>query len=60
MTPAGYTRLRTELAVILKDFSRILLEELGADCPLPGEATRQVRGLAVEEPVKAWISTGAR
>ncbi|HEX2742763.1 MAG TPA: hypothetical protein VHM69_20150, partial [Rubrobacter sp.] len=42
--------------MILKDFSRILLEELDADCPLPGDASRQVRGLAVDEPVKAWIS----
>ncbi len=43
--------------MILKDFSRILLEELGADCPLPGDAARQVRGLAVDEPVKGWISS---
>jgi sugar diacid utilization regulator len=42
--------------VILKDFSLILLEELDADCPLPGDAARQVRGLAVDEPVKGWIS----
>jgi sugar diacid utilization regulator len=42
--------------VILKDFSLILLQELDADCPLPGDATRQVRGLAVEEPLKGWIS----
>ncbi|CAN5813909.1 PucR family transcriptional regulator ligand-binding domain-containing protein [soil metagenome] len=42
--------------MILKDFSRILLEELEADCPLPGDATRRVRGLAVDEPVKGWIS----
>ena len=48
--------LRTERAVILKDFSRILLEELEADCPLPGDATRRVRGLAIDEPVKGWIS----
>ena len=48
--------LRTESAVILKDFSLILLEELNADCPLPGDAARQVRGLAVDEPVKGWIS----
>ena len=48
--------LRTESAVILKDFSSILLEELDADCPLPGDAARQVRGLAVDEPVKGWIS----
>ena len=42
--------------MILKDFSRILLEELEADCPLPGDATRRVRGFAIDEPVKAWIS----
>ncbi|HEX5915638.1 MAG TPA: helix-turn-helix domain-containing protein, partial [Rubrobacter sp.] len=36
--------------------SLILLQELDADCPLPGDATRQVRGLAVDEPVKGWIS----
>ena len=53
---AGYITSRTERAVILKDFSRILLEELEADCPLPGDATRRVRGLAIDEPVKAWIS----
>jgi sugar diacid utilization regulator len=56
MILAGYTMLRTEPVVILKDFSRILLEELQADCPLPGDATRRVRGLAVDEPIKAWIS----
>jgi sugar diacid utilization regulator len=44
--------------VILKDFSLILLQELDADCPLPGDATRQVRGLAIDEPVKGWISAG--
>jgi sugar diacid utilization regulator len=42
--------------VILKDFSLILLQELDADCLLPGDATRQVRGLAVDEAVKGWIS----
>ena len=42
--------------MILKDFSLILLQELDADCPLPGDATRRVRGLAVDEPVKGWIS----
>ena len=50
--------LRTEPAVILKDFSLILLEELDVDCPLPGDPSRQVRGLAVDEPVKGWISPG--
>jgi sugar diacid utilization regulator len=58
MMRAGYTMLRTEPVVILKDFSQILLEELDADCPLPGVASRQVRGLAVDEPVKGWISPG--
>ncbi|MDQ4126480.1 MAG: helix-turn-helix domain-containing protein [Actinomycetota bacterium] len=43
--------------MILKDFSRILLEELGGDCPLPGDADSRVRGLAVDEPVKGWISS---
>jgi sugar diacid utilization regulator len=57
MIRAGYTTLRTEPAVILKDFARILLDELGADCPLPGDTARQVRGLAVDEPVKGWISS---
>jgi len=56
MISAGHTMLRTESAVILKDFSSILLEELDAECPLPGDAARQVRGLAVDEPVKGWIS----
>jgi sugar diacid utilization regulator len=56
MIRAGYTMLRTEPAVILKDFSLILLEELDADCPLPGDPSRQARGLAVDEPVKSWIS----
>src|SRR5918911_515919 len=56
MIRAGYTMLRTEPVVILKDFSRILLEELEADCPLPGDAARQVGGLATDEPMKGWIS----
>ena len=55
MIPARYTALRTELAVILKDFSRVLLEELGADCPLPGDASRTVSGLAVDEALKGWL-----
>jgi sugar diacid utilization regulator len=42
--------------VILKDFSLILLQELDADCPLPGDATKRVRGLAVDEPIKGWIT----
>src|SRR4051812_8211724 len=58
MIRAAYAMLRTEPVVILKDFSRILLEELEADCPLPGDATRRVRGLAIDEPVKGWISPG--
>ena len=56
MIPACYTALRTETAVILKDFSRMMLEELGADCPLPGDASRVVTGLALDEPLKGWIS----
>ncbi len=56
MTRVGYTMLRTEPLVILKDFCRILLEELEADCLLPGDADRRVRGLAIDEPLKGWIS----
>ncbi|QIN83432.1 hypothetical protein GBA63_12895 [Rubrobacter tropicus] len=41
--------------MILKDFSRVLLEELDADCPLPGDPSRPVAGLAVDEPLKGWI-----
>src|SRR5215210_7868648 len=55
MIQARYTALRTELAVILKDFSRMLLEELGADCPLPGDPSRTVTGLAVDESLKGWL-----
>ena len=55
MIPARYTALRTELSVILKDFSRVLLEELGADCPLPGDPSRTVSGLAVDEALKGWL-----
>ncbi len=55
MIPARYTALRTELAVILKDFSRVLLEELAADCPLPGDSSRTVSGLAVDEALKGWL-----
>jgi sugar diacid utilization regulator len=55
MIPARYTALRTELAVILKDFSRVLLEELGADCPLPGDPSRTVSGVAVDEALKGWL-----
>ena len=41
--------------MILKDFARVLLEELDADCPLPGDPSRMVAGLAVEEPIKGWL-----
>ncbi len=55
MIRAGYIALRTEKAVILRDLSRVLLEELEADCPLPGNPSRLVTGLAVEEPLKGWL-----
>jgi sugar diacid utilization regulator len=41
--------------VILKEFIRILVDDLGARCPVPGDASRPVRGLAVEEPTKGWL-----
>src|SRR5918998_4339843 len=42
-------------AMILKDLSRILVEELGANPVAPGDAARPVHGLAVEEPTEGWI-----
>jgi sugar diacid utilization regulator len=41
--------------MILKEFSRMLVEELGARRPVPGDAARPVRGLAVEEPTEGWL-----
>src|SRR5215211_4564211 len=43
--------------MILKEFSRILVEELGALRLAPGDTARPVRGLAVEEPTKGWLAT---
>ncbi|MBA2512199.1 MAG: helix-turn-helix domain-containing protein [Rubrobacteraceae bacterium] len=39
----------------MRDLSRVLLEELEADCPLPGDPSRLVTGLALEEPLKGWL-----
>jgi sugar diacid utilization regulator len=39
----------------LKEFSRMLVEELGARRLVPGDASRPVRGLAVEEPTEGWL-----
>ncbi len=44
--------------MILKDFSRALLEDLGAGYPTPGDEARPVLGLAVEEPAKGWLEEG--
>jgi sugar diacid utilization regulator len=41
--------------VILKEFIRILVDDLGARCLVPGDASRPVRGVAVEEPAKGWL-----
>jgi sugar diacid utilization regulator len=41
--------------VILKEFIRILVDDLGACCLVPGDASRPVRGLAVEEPTEGWL-----
>ena len=41
--------------MILKEFIRILVDELGARCLVPGDASRPVRGLAVEEPAEDWL-----
>jgi sugar diacid utilization regulator len=42
--------------MILGEFSRALADELGGRCPAPGDATRPVRGLAVEEPTEGWLA----
>jgi sugar diacid utilization regulator len=42
--------------MILKELSRILVEELGARRPVQGDDSRPVRGLAVEEPVGGWLA----
>ena len=44
--------------MILKELSRILVEELGARRLVPGDNTRSVRGLAVEEPMGGWLIPG--
>jgi sugar diacid utilization regulator len=41
--------------MILGEFSRMLVEELDASRPVPGDAARRVRGLAVEEPPEGWL-----
>src|SRR3712207_4457787 len=44
--------------MILKELSRILVEELGARRLVPADDSRPVRGLAVEEPVGGWLVPG--
>ncbi|MBD0354700.1 MAG: helix-turn-helix domain-containing protein [Rubrobacteraceae bacterium] len=41
--------------MILKEFIRILVDDLGARCLVRGDASRPVHGLAVEEPTKGWL-----
>src|SRR3712207_2597578 len=42
-------------AMILKELSRILVEELGANPVAPGDAARPIHGPAVEEPTEGWL-----
>jgi sugar diacid utilization regulator len=42
--------------MILKEFSQTLVEELGAHRLVPGETSRPVRGLSVEEPTNDWLA----
>ena len=44
--------------MILKELSTILIEDLGAVCPAPGDDGRAVNGLAVEEGMDGWIEAG--
>lgn len=39
----------------LQDLSRVMVEELGALCPTPGDRMRPVRNLAVEEDIEGWL-----
>ena len=39
----------------LEQVTRTLVEELDARCAAPGDASRAVQGVAVEEPVKGWL-----
>jgi hypothetical protein len=43
--------------MILKEFSRVLVEELGARRLVSGDGTRPVRGLAVEESTDGWLAS---
>lgn len=42
--------------MILRDFGRALLEDFGANCPVPGDPSRPVNGIAVDEPAKDWLA----
>ncbi len=42
--------------MILKELSRILVEELGARPVASGDASRPIRGLAVEESTEGWLA----
>ena len=42
--------------MILREFSRILAEELGARLVAQGEDSRPVRGLAVDEATNGWLA----
>ncbi len=44
--------------MILKEFSRILVEDFGATCAVPGDGGRPVQGVAVEEGSQGWIEAG--
>lgn len=41
--------------MIFGEFARVLVEELGARCPVPGKSSRAVRGLALEETADGWL-----
>lgn len=44
--------------MILRDLTRILQEELGASCAVPGDPTRTVLGIALDEATNGWLKTG--
>ncbi len=44
--------------MLLKDFARILMEDLGATRAVSGDGSREVKGISVEEALEGWLAPG--
>jgi len=42
--------------LLLKDFARILMEDLGATRAVSGDGSREVKGISVEEALEGWLA----